>query len=193
MKGGVPPAGDLEMKMPDEPLSMRRSSGNGRWTLIGLALVTTAVALASPQARTVMGWMGLHPRPPRLDLILAASPIIQLHIVGALTALAIGTVLLIGIKGTRVHKTLGWVWVVAMALTAVSSLFIRQVNHGAFSYIHLLSGWTIVALPMAIYAVKRRKLATHRRMMTGLFVGGLIIAGLLTFLPGRLMWGVFLA
>lgn len=179
--------------MPDEPLSMRRNSGNGRWTLIGLALVTTATALASPQARMVMGWMGLHPRPPRLDLILTASPIIQLHIVGALTALAIGTVLLIGIKGTRVHKTLGWIWVVAMALTAVSSLFIRQVNHGAFSYIHLLSGWTIVALPMAIYAIRRRKLAMHRRMMTGLFVGGLIIAGLLTFLPGRLMWGVFLA
>ena len=179
--------------MPNEPLSMRRSSGNGRWTLIGLAAVTAAIALASPQARMVMGWMGLHPHPPRLDLILAASPIIQLHIVGALTALAIGTVLLIGIKGTRVHKTLGWVWVVAMALTAVSSLFIRQVNHGAFSYIHLLSGWTIIALPMAIHAIRRRKLATHRRMMTGLFVGGLIIAGLLTFLPGRLMWSVFLA
>jgi uncharacterized membrane protein len=181
------------MKMDRETVSMRRNARNGRWTLVGLATVTTAIALASPQARTAMGWMGLHPRPPRLDLVLAASPIIQLHIVGALTALAIGTVLLIGIKGTQVHKILGWVWVVAMALTAVSSLFIRQANHGAVSYIHLLSGWTIVALPMAIYAIKRRKLAMHRRMMTGLFVGGLIIAGLLTFLPGRLMWSVFLA
>lgn len=179
--------------MSREPVSMRREDLNGRWTLIGLAAVTAAIALVSPQVKTVMGWMGLHPRPPRFDLILAASPIIQLHIASALTALAIGTVLLIGIKGTKIHKTLGWVWVVAMALTAVSSLFIRQVNHGSFSFIHLLSGWTIVALPMAIYAIKRRKLSMHRRMMTGLFVGGLIIAGLLTFLPGRLMWGVFFA
>lgn len=31
----------------------------------------------------------------------------------------------------------------------------------------------------------------HRRMMTGLFIGGLVIAGALTFLPGRLMWQVF--
>jgi uncharacterized membrane protein len=181
------------MKMDRETLSMRRQAGNGRWTLIGLAAVTAAIALASPQAKAVMAWMGLHPRPPRLDLILAASPVIQLHIAGAVVALAIGTVLMIGIKGTRIHKVLGWAWVVAMLLTAVSSLFIRQINHGAFSYIHLLSGWTIIALPMAVYAIKRRKLSMHRRMMTGLFVGGLIIAGLLTFLPGRLMWGVFFA
>jgi uncharacterized membrane protein len=181
------------MKMDRQTLSMRGKPGNGRWTLIGLVSVTAIIALISPQAQAVMSWVGLHPRPPRFDLILAASPIIQLHIAAALTALAIGTVLLIGIKGTRIHKTLGWAWVVAMALTAVSSLFIRQVNHGSFSFIHLLSGWTIVALPMAVYAIKRGKLSTHRRMMTGLFVGGLIIAGLLTFLPGRLMWGVFLA
>jgi len=181
------------MKMDRETLSMRRSPGAGRWTLIGLAVVTVAIALASPQARAGMAWLGLHPRSPRFELILAAPPIIQLHIAAALTALAIGTVLLIGIKGTKVHKTLGWVWVVAMALTALSSLFIRQTNPGSFSLIHLLSGWTIVALPMAIYAVRRRNLRLHRRMMTGLFVGGLIIAGLLTFLPGRLMWGVFLA
>ena len=27
--------------------------------------------------------------------------------------------------------------------------------------------------------------------MTGMFVGGLVVAGLLTFLPGRLMWAIF--
>jgi uncharacterized membrane protein len=31
----------------------------------------------------------------------------------------------------------------------------------------------------------------HRRAMTSMFVGGLIVAGLLTFLHGRLMWAVF--
>jgi uncharacterized membrane protein len=31
----------------------------------------------------------------------------------------------------------------------------------------------------------------HRRAMTGMFVGGLIVAGALTFLPGRLMWAIF--
>jgi uncharacterized membrane protein len=86
---------------------------------------------------------------------------------------------------------LGWTWVVAMGATAVSSLFIRAINPGAFSLIHLLSGWTIVALPMAVYAARRHRVAAHRRAMTGMFVGGLILAGLFAFLPGRLMWAVF--
>ena len=178
--------------MDRETLSMRRRPGNGRWTLSALAAVTAVIVLISPQALMAAGWLGLHPHSPRLDLILAAAPVIQIHIAGAVVALAIGIVLMIGVKGTDLHKTLGWGWVAAMILTAVSSLFIRQVNHGAFSFIHLLSGWTIIALPMAIYAIRRGKIAAHRRMMTGLFVGGLIIAGLLTFAPGRLMWTVFL-
>lgn len=44
---------------------------------------------------------------------------------------------------------------------------------------------------MAIYAVRRGKVQAHRRAMTGMFVGGLLVAGALTFLPGRLMWAIF--
>nr|WP_240633944.1 DUF2306 domain-containing protein [Caulobacter flavus] len=128
---------------------------------------------------------------PNLSLLAAAPVKIQLHVAAALTALAIGTVLMVGVKGTRLHRTLGWTWVVAMATTAISSLFIREMNHGAMSWIHLLSGWTIVALPMAVYAARRHKVHMHRRFMTGLFVGGLLIAGAFTFLPGRLLWRVF--
>ena len=179
--------------MSRDPVSMRRDDLAGRWTLIGLATVTGAIGLASPQARAVMAWMGLHPRAPRLELFLAIPPVIQLHIAGAVVALAIGTVLMIGVKGTRIHKILGWAWVAAMGLTAVSSLFIREINPGRFSWIHLLSGWTIIALPMAVYAIKRRKVAMHRRAITGLFVGGPLIAGAFAFLPGRLLWNVFFA
>jgi uncharacterized membrane protein len=79
-----------------------------------------------------------------------------------------------------------------MGSTAVSSLFIRVINPGHFSFIHLLSGWTIIGLPGAVYAIKRGKVASHRRAMTGMFVGGLLLAGLFTLLPGRLLWHVFL-
>ena len=41
---------------------------------------------------------------------------------------------------------------------------------------------------MAIYAIRNRKVETHKRAMTGMFVGGLLIAGALTFLPGRFMF-----
>lgn len=125
--------------------------------------------------------------------LLARLPFqIQIHIAAALTALLLGTIQLIGVKGTTAHRIIGWTWVVAMATTAVSSLFIRGINPDGFSLIHLLSGWTIIALPMAVYAAKKHRVAAHRRGMTGLFVGGLLVAGLLTFLPGRLMWHLFL-
>lgn len=74
--------------------------------------------------------LGFDLHAPKLDLLAAAPTAIQIHVAAALTALAIGTVLLIGIKGTRVHRTLGWVWVLAMGTTAISSFFIHQINPG---------------------------------------------------------------
>lgn len=124
--------------------------------------------------------------------LLARQPwVIQLHIVAALAALLLGTVQLVGIKGTGLHRLIGWSWVVAMVTVAVSSLFIRQINPGAFSWIHLLSGWTLIALPMAIFAIRKGRVRSHAGGMTWTFVGGLIVAGAFTFLPGRLLWEVF--
>ncbi len=124
--------------------------------------------------------------------LLARQPwVIQLHIAAALTALLLGTVQLVGIKGTGVHRLIGWTWVVAMVTVAVSSLFIRQLNPGSFSLIHLLSGWTLIALPMAVFAIRKGRVARHASGMTWTFIGGLIVAGAFTFLPGRLMWEVF--
>ncbi|MDG2528348.1 DUF2306 domain-containing protein [Caulobacter endophyticus] len=171
--------------MPETNLSMHAAARGLRRR--GVAGVLAATALAA--APFLAPRLGAHL--PNLALVAAAPLKIQVHILAALTALAIGTMLMIGVKGTRLHRTLGWTWVAAMATTAVSSLFIREMNHGAMSWIHLLSGWTIVALPMAVYAARRHKVHLHRRFMTGLFVGGLLIAGGFTFLPGRLLWRVF--
>jgi uncharacterized membrane protein len=119
------------------------------------------------------------------------SPVIKLHIFAAVAALLIGTVILLRPKGRGLHKALGWSWVAAMGTTAVSSLFITGLNGGFYSFVHLLSGWTIVALPMAIFAIRKRNVVAHRRAMTGMFVGGLIVAGALSFLPGRFMFEFF--
>lgn len=135
--------------------------------------------------------LGFRLHAPDWRLMQEAGLVIQLHVAGALGALVIGTVLLVGVKGTRWHRILGWSWVAAMAVTAISSLFIHRINPGGLSVIHLLSGWTIISLPMAIYAIRRGRVQAHRRAMTGMFVGGLIVAGAFTFLPGRLMWAIF--
>ena len=149
-----------------------------------LAAVAAGVALALALASTFA-------HAPDWALLARQPWVIRLHIAAALAALLLGTVQLVGIKGTGLHRLIGWSWVVAMFTVAVSSLFIRQINPGSFSLIHLLSGWTLIALPMALFAVRRGRIASHARGMTWTFIGGLIVAGAFTFLPGRLMWEVF--
>ncbi len=160
-----------------------------RFRLFGVAGVLVATTAAAVPA--LMLREGIAPHLPNLALVAAAPLKIQIHLTAAVTALVVGTVLMIGVKGSALHRGLGWTWVIAMALTAISSLFIHEMNHGAMSWIHLLSGWTIIALPIAVYAARRHKVALHRRFMTGLFVGGLIVAGGFAFIPGRLLWRVF--
>ena len=163
-------------------------------SIVALVLMGVPIVayLAADGGRVAL--LGFNLRAPDFSLLAAAPSAIQIHVAAALTALAIGIVLLAGIKGTRLHRALGWTWVLAMGTTAVSSFFIHQINPGGpagLSLIHLLSGWTVVGLPMAVHAARRHRVQAHRRAMTGMFVGGLIVAGLLTFLPGRLMWAVF--
>ena len=128
-----------------------------------------------------------------LEPILTASAAIQIHVVSAVSAFGVGLVLLGAPKGVRVHKTLGWAWVVSMAVTATSSFFITGLMGVHYSPIHALSAWTMLGLPFGIAAIRRRDINKHRHTMTGMFVGGMVIAGLFSFLPGRLMWEIFFA
>ena len=123
--------------------------------------------------------------------LIEASMQIKIHVAGALTAFFVGLVLLLAPKGFRFHKTLGWTWIAAMGVTAISSFFITGIFQDAYSPIHALSAWTLIGLPFGVAAIRRRDVQKHRRTLTGMFVGGMAIAGLFTFLPGRLMWSMF--
>jgi uncharacterized membrane protein len=131
------------------------------------------------------------PHAPNLALIAQAPPAIKVHLAAVLAAVGVGLIQLLGVKGTLLHRTLGWSFVIFMVAAAASSLLIREINHGAFSYIHLLSAFTLVAAPLGVYFARTHRVASHGRMMVGLFFGGLVLAGVLAFLPGRLMWQVF--
>ncbi len=126
-----------------------------------------------------------------IEPLAAASMAVKIHVTGAVSAFAIGCILLLAPKGLRLHKTLGWSWIIAMAVTAVSSFFITGLMGSALSPIHALSAWTMIGLPFGIAAIRRRDIREHRQSMTGMFVGGILIAGLFSFLPGRLMWQIF--
>lgn len=155
----------------------------------GIAIIVGALWPYWPDIFRRAGQVSLHA--PNWAMWAELNWVIQLHIVAALSALAIGTAILLQRKGSKLHKTLGWGWVFAMATTAISSLFITGLNGNFWSIIHLLSGWTIIALPMAIFAIRNRKVDAHKRAMTGMFVGGLLVAGALTFIPGRFMFEMF--
>lgn len=61
---------------------------------------------------------------------------------------------------------------------------------GPFSPIHLLTILTIAVLPVAVWRAHRHDVSGHRRAMLGLFAGALVIAGLFTLMPGRIMYTV---
>ena len=119
---------------------------------------------------------------------LNASPVVQIHVVSAITAFFLGSMVLWRRKGTGTHRFYGRIWVGLMMVTALSSFFIHELRTwGLFSPIHLISIGTILSLAWAIYAVRNGNISAHKYSMQGAFVGGLVIAGGFAFLPGRLM------
>ena len=123
-----------------------------------------------------------------LEPLLQASPTIQIHAFAAMSAFVLGIVQFTAPKGTIPHRAVGWLWVAIMAVVSVTAFFIHEIRlWGPFSPIHLLAIYTLIALPLAVRHARRHAVQHHSRAMIGIFTGGLIIAGLFTFLPGRLM------
>jgi len=126
-----------------------------------------------------------------LTPLLNAAPAIPLHAAAAIAAFALGLVQLLAPKGTLPHRTLGWIWVALMVVVAGSSFWIHEIRLvGPWSPIHLLSIMVLVLLPVAVVAARGHNVSRHRKTMIGIFAGGLIIAGLFTFVPGRIMYRV---
>jgi uncharacterized membrane protein len=123
--------------------------------------------------------------------LLEATAAIQLHAFAAMAAFTLGIVQLSAPKGTLPHRTIGWVWVILMVTVGASSFWIHELRvWGIWSPIHLLSIFTLVTLPGAVWAAHRHAVDRHRQAMIGLFVGALVIAGVFTLVPGRIMHAV---
>jgi uncharacterized membrane protein len=123
--------------------------------------------------------------------LLDAAPQIPLHAFAAMAALGLGVIQLVAPKGTLPHRTVGWIWVALMAVVAVSSFWIHQIrSFGPWSPIHLLSIFTLAVLPLGVWRAQRHDVRGHRRVMIFIFSGALVIAGLFTLLPGRIMHAV---
>ena len=123
--------------------------------------------------------------------LLDAAPAIPVHAFAAMAAFAIGLIQFAAPKGTLPHRTIGWIWVLLMAGVAISSFWIHTIRLvGPFSPIHLLSIFTLVMVPLAVWRAHQHRVTDHRRIMIMTFTGALVIAGLFTLVPGRIMHAV---
>jgi uncharacterized membrane protein len=123
--------------------------------------------------------------------LLDAAPPIPLHAFAAMAAFALGIVQFAAPKGTLPHRTLGWIWVVLMAVVALSAFWIHEIRLvGPWSPIHLLSVFTPVMLALGVFYARRHNVRGHRITMISIFAGALVLAGLFTFVPGRVMHAV---
>lgn len=123
--------------------------------------------------------------------LLSASPAIQVHAFAAMAAFVLGVVQLSAPKGTLPHRTIGWIWAGLMVVVSVTAFFIHELRMwGEWSPIHLLAILTLVTVPLGVFFAHRHRVADHKWTMISIFSGALVIAGLFTFMPGRIMHAV---
>lgn len=136
---------------------------------------------------------------PNLQPLLDAPFAVQLHFVTVVPAFVLGTwQLLASRRGSPAHRAVGWIYLTLMGITAVVALFIRAFSIGIdvgplrLGPIHLFIPLTVWSVWRTRSALRAGDIETHRRSMRGLYIGGLLIAGALTFAPGRVMYRMFL-
>ncbi len=123
-------------------------------------------------------------------------PLVWLHLGSILVATILTPVMLLRRKGDGRHRRLGTIWVGAMLLTAVTSLFFSTrvpggwgVFTGDFSVIHILSVFVLIQVPRIVVAARAHDRVGHERGVRGIVIGALLIAGFFTFPFGRMLGG----
>lgn len=125
--------------------------------------------------------------------LLNAPLVVQIHTVFAIFAVLLTVAIFSLPKGSRRHRTMGWIWVLSMGTIAISSFFIHTLRWvGPFSPIHFLSILVLISLVRGVHAARNHRVRAHKRIMKGMVLYGLLVAGAFTFLPGRLMHDILL-
>ena len=126
-----------------------------------------------------------------LTPLMNTAPEVQVHAFAAITAFVLGVIQLGAPKGTLPHRTLGWVWVVLLLVISTSSFLIHGIRMwGPWSPIHILSVLTPIMLIVGVLGARRHHMRTHKITMISIFAGALVLAGLFTLVPGRIMHSV---
>jgi uncharacterized membrane protein len=145
-----------------------------------VALVGGAVVFLLATVGLLNAWVHKAPIPDSLR-----ETAVVAHLASVLLALPLGVSQLLLPKGTFRHRTVGYIWIVLMVFTAIVSFSIHTINPQGLSPIHLFSVLTLIFAPLIVFFARTGRVERHRSAVLGIMVGGLAIAGLFTFLPGR--------
>lgn len=117
---------------------------------------------------------------------------VKVHLVTVVPAFFIGTwQIFVSRKGVTSHRALGYVYLGLMTITAVDALFIHELNAPfGLTPIHLFVPLTLFGVVRALLAARRHDIQGHRNAMIMVYVGGILLAGSLTLLPGRILHAV---
>ncbi len=127
-----------------------------------------------------------------LEPLLHAPLAVKIHVATVVPAFFLGTYLIFfSRKGAPHHRALGYVYLSLMTITAIAALFIHAIMPNSpffgLSPIHLFVPLTLFGVVGALRGAWTHKIGLHRRAMLGVYIGGLLIAGSLAFMPGRIM------
>ena len=130
-----------------------------------------------------------------LEPLFSAPVAVQVHVATVVPAFVLGTwQIFFSTKGAPLHRAVGYTYLALMSITAITTLFIHQINpNGAFfglSWIHLFVPLTLFGVYGALVNARRHDIRGHKRAMIGTYIGALLIAGGLSFMPGRIMHSV---
>lgn len=121
-----------------------------------------------------------------LDPFLDAGLVIQTHALAATLAILVGPIAIYRKRRDSLHKISGYIWVLAMGFTALSSFFIHSFAIlWGLSPIHGLAVLALWSLWVGMRHIFAGRVRQHAAAMKSLYWTGLMIAGLFNFLPGR--------
>ncbi len=98
------------------------------------------------------------------------------HVVMAFTGLLTGAYLLLAVKGTKLHKSIGYVFSAAVFIVNLSALFIYDFNAGKPSVFHYLIIVSMFCLVYGLYPMFKKsfikgRIKRHLKGMTGAALG----------------------
>ncbi|MCY7271850.1 MAG: DUF2306 domain-containing protein, partial [Sphingomonas bacterium] len=124
-----------------------------------IAVASGAMVLMALCTYAIIRWtLGFAPATPWVRDVALAT-----HLITVIPAIPLGTYVILSRKGGARHKLLGKIWLCLMFVTAIATVFIRNINDGQFSWIHLFTLLTFIAIPQAIISARQGRIEAHKK------------------------------